>query len=98
MGLLVTTVQVAAIVGGLSIEKQARLLKATPEVVVATPGRLWELISTGEHHFTRARQNLSFLVIDEVRQRFYHWSTHHNLECFRSLSVRSHALVDVPFK
>ena len=35
--------QVATIVGGMSIQKQQRILKKKPEIVVATPGRLWEL-------------------------------------------------------
>lgn len=38
------------IVGGMSTEKQERLLKARPEVIVGTPGRLWELMSGGEKH------------------------------------------------
>lgn len=38
-------VQVVALVGGLAAEKQERVLKKGPEVVVATPGRLWELVS-----------------------------------------------------
>jgi len=28
-------------------EKQERVLKKCPEIVVATPGRLWELIKEG---------------------------------------------------
>ena len=42
-----TPLRVVAIVGGLSSEKQARLLRARPDVVVATPGRLWDLASHG---------------------------------------------------
>lgn len=45
-----TNVRVVPIVGGMSTEKQERLLKARPEIVVGTPGRLWELISGGESH------------------------------------------------
>ena len=36
--------QVACIVGGMSEEKQQRVLRGSPEVVVGTPGRLWHLI------------------------------------------------------
>ena len=32
-------------VGGMSTEKQERLLKQRPQIVVATPGRLWKLMS-----------------------------------------------------
>lgn len=43
-------IRVVPIVGGVAAQKQERLLKARPEVVVATPGRLWELMSGGEIH------------------------------------------------
>ncbi|RWW33242.1 hypothetical protein GW17_00002055 [Ensete ventricosum] len=43
-------IQVVPIVGGMSTEKQERLLKRRPEIVVGTPGRLWELMSAGEQH------------------------------------------------
>ena len=43
-------VRVVPIVGGMSTEKQERLLRKRPEIVVGTPGRLWELISGGEKH------------------------------------------------
>lgn len=38
-------IKVAAIVGGMSIDKQQRLLKNQPNIIVATPGRLWEIFS-----------------------------------------------------
>ena len=37
--------QVAAIVGGMSVQKQQRQLKNKPNIIVATPGRLWEVFS-----------------------------------------------------
>ena len=43
-------VQVAVIVGGMSVQKQERILNQGPEIVVATPGRLWDLIQTGNPH------------------------------------------------
>lgn len=42
--------RVISIVGGMSKEKQERLLKLRPEIVVGTPGRLWEFMSEGEEH------------------------------------------------
>ena len=36
--------QVCCIVGGMAAQKQERLLKKGPEIVVATPGRFWELL------------------------------------------------------
>jgi ATP-dependent RNA helicase DDX24/MAK5 len=50
-------VRVTAIVGGILPEKQERLLKARSEIVVATPGRLWELMSSGETHLTEVIAN-----------------------------------------
>ena len=47
------------------IEKQQRYLRSTPEVVVATPGRLWELMRDGAAHLTDM-SHLSFLVLDEA--------------------------------
>jgi ATP-dependent RNA helicase DDX24/MAK5 len=41
---------VIPIVGGISMEKQERLLKNRPEIVVGTPGRLWELMSMNNQH------------------------------------------------
>uniref|UniRef100_A0A0E0KSP8 ATP-dependent RNA helicase n=1 Tax=Oryza punctata TaxID=4537 RepID=A0A0E0KSP8_ORYPU len=58
-------IQVVPIVGGLSMEKQERLLKRKPEIVVGTPGRLWELMSTGNRHLIKLH-SLSFFVLDEA--------------------------------
>ncbi|OEL27591.1 DEAD-box ATP-dependent RNA helicase 13 [Dichanthelium oligosanthes] len=58
-------IHVVPIVGGLSMEKQERLLKMKPEIVVATPGRLWELISMNNQHLVELH-SLSFFVLDEA--------------------------------
>ncbi|KAL3869498.1 hypothetical protein ACJMK2_042172 [Sinanodonta woodiana] len=60
-----TGIQVAAIVGGLSQHKQLRLLKRCPEIIVATPGRLWELIQEGEPYLSRVDE-VRYLVVDEA--------------------------------
>ncbi|CAB0014954.1 unnamed protein product [Nesidiocoris tenuis] len=60
-----TPVKVAVIVGGMSIDKQQRLLRKRPHIVIGTPGRLWELISTGDQHLANVRQ-IKFLAIDET--------------------------------
>ncbi|KAG2317750.1 hypothetical protein Bca52824_020872 [Brassica carinata] len=57
--------RVVPIVGGMSSAKQERLLKGKPEIVVGTPGRLWELMSAGEKHLVEL-QCLSFFVLDEA--------------------------------
>ncbi|CAI0383182.1 unnamed protein product [Linum tenue] len=58
-------VRVVAIVGGMSTEKQERLLRGRPEIIVGTPGRLWELMSGGEEHLVELH-SLSFFVLDEA--------------------------------
>ncbi|KAH7573145.1 hypothetical protein JRO89_XS03G0076500 [Xanthoceras sorbifolium] len=58
-------IRVVPIVGGMSTEKQERLLKARPEIIVGTPGRLWELMSGGEQHLVELH-TLSFFVLDEA--------------------------------
>ncbi|KAB7500268.1 ATP-dependent RNA helicase DDX24 [Armadillidium nasatum] len=42
-----TDIKTALVIGGLNFEKQERLLKARPEIVIGTPGRLWEMIQKG---------------------------------------------------
>ncbi|KAL6219465.1 hypothetical protein ACLB2K_007224 [Fragaria x ananassa] len=60
-----TDIRVVAIVGGMSTDKQERLLRSRPEIVVGTPGRLWELMSGGEKHLVELH-SLSFFVLDEA--------------------------------
>ncbi|KAJ6771454.1 RNA HELICASE [Salix koriyanagi] len=58
-------IRVVSIVGGMSTEKQERLLKTRPGIIVGTPGRLWELMSGGEQHLVELH-SLSFFVLDEA--------------------------------
>ncbi|XP_060117828.1 ATP-dependent RNA helicase DDX24 [Heteronotia binoei] len=60
-----TGVKTALLVGGMASQKQQRVLKRKPEIVVATPGRLWELIQERHPHLSSLRQ-LRCLVIDEA--------------------------------
>ncbi|EPS61372.1 hypothetical protein M569_13422, partial [Genlisea aurea] len=60
-----TGIRVVPVVGGMSTEKQERLLKKRPEIVVGTPGRLWEIMSQGETHLVELH-SLSFFVLDEA--------------------------------
>lgn len=58
-------VSIAAIVGGMSAQKQRRILDRGVDVLVATPGRLWDILEEDE---ALARQigRLKFLVLDEA--------------------------------
>jgi ATP-dependent RNA helicase DDX24/MAK5 len=57
--------KVVTVIGGLSMQKQTRLLDARPEIIVATPGRLWELISQRHVHLANMH-SIRYLVIDEA--------------------------------
>ncbi|MFJ3923293.1 DEAD/DEAH box helicase [Streptomyces sp. NPDC090022] len=56
--------RLATVVGGLSIGRQASALKAGAEVVVATPGRLADLVSRRDCHLDGVR----ITVLDEADQ------------------------------
>ncbi|KAJ2477895.1 ATP-dependent RNA helicase, partial [Coemansia sp. RSA 2320] len=57
--------RVVAIVGGMSQPKQERLLNSQPDIIVATPGRLWDLVSTNDAYLNQLRA-IRFLAIDEA--------------------------------
>ena len=59
-----THARLKVVVGGLAEVKQERQLSRRPEVVVATPGRFWELART-HVHLSRLG-NLRHLVVDEA--------------------------------
>ncbi|KAL0071272.1 ATP-dependent RNA helicase [Marasmius tenuissimus] len=59
-------VSIAAIVGGMSAQKQRRILDRGVDVLVATPGRLWDIIQEDDKLATEIRDNLRFLVLDEA--------------------------------
>ncbi|EFN81150.1 ATP-dependent RNA helicase DDX24 [Harpegnathos saltator] len=60
-----TDIKIAAVFGGLAAVKQERLLNQGPEIVIATPGRLWELIQQGNPHLSQV-DSIRFLAIDET--------------------------------
>ena len=55
---------IATITGGLSVQKQRRLLEKA-DIVVGTPGRLWEVISSGQGLLSFFKK-IRFLVVDEA--------------------------------
>lgn len=56
------SVKVVPVYGGESIVNQFRLLDVQPQVLVATPGRLIDLINRGKVHL----DNVRYLVLDEA--------------------------------
>ncbi|KAK3025664.1 hypothetical protein RJ639_041956, partial [Escallonia herrerae] len=86
-----TNVRVVPIVGGISTLKQERLMKARPEIVVGTPGRLWELISGGEAHLVELH-SLSFFVLDEADRMIENGHFHELQSIIDMLPVNSGSL------
>ncbi|XP_051662571.1 ATP-dependent RNA helicase DDX24 [Manacus candei] len=60
-----TGIKTAILVGGMAAQKQERVLNRKPEIVIATPGRLWDLVKERHPHLSNLRQ-LRCLVIDEA--------------------------------
>ncbi|KAA1472454.1 DEAD-domain-containing protein [Dentipellis sp. KUC8613] len=58
-------VSVAAIVGGMSAQKQKRILERGVDVLVATPGRLWDILEEDDD-LAKGIKNLRYLVLDEA--------------------------------
>jgi ATP-dependent RNA helicase DDX24/MAK5 len=56
--------RITSITGGLAVQKQRRQLE-TADIVVGTPGRLWEVISSGQGLLDKLKQ-IRFLVVDEA--------------------------------
>jgi len=57
--------KIVAIVGGISEQKQKRLLNKLPEIIVATPGRLLQMIEEGNEYLGKLSE-IRYLVIDEA--------------------------------
>jgi ATP-dependent RNA helicase DeaD len=57
-----TPVRAAAVYGGQAVATQARALDQGPEIIVATPGRLMDLVQRRNLHLN----NLRFVILDEV--------------------------------
>jgi ATP-dependent RNA helicase DDX24/MAK5 len=56
---------IVPIVGGMSTEKQDRLIKKVPDVVVATPGRLYQFLSQ-DSEFAKNLLHIRYFVLDEA--------------------------------
>jgi ATP-dependent RNA helicase DDX24/MAK5 len=60
---------VVNITGGLSVQKQIRILEKRPSVIVGTPGRMWEVLNNSELkdlNLDMTMKNIQFLVLDEA--------------------------------
>ncbi|CAH8625745.1 ATP-dependent RNA helicase ddx24 [Schistosoma haematobium] len=61
----VDCIRIETIVGGISVDKQLRLLRRCPDILVATPGRLWHFIQQGDPHVLTLH-NVNVVVVDEA--------------------------------
>ncbi|XRM42845.1 ATP-dependent RNA helicase [Aspergillus tubingensis] len=59
-----SSARIALLTGGLSVQKQQRVL-AGADIVIGTPGRVWEVLSSGQG-LIRKMSDIKFLVIDEA--------------------------------
>lgn len=59
------SIRIATIVGGLSQEKQSRQLRGTPDLIIATPGRLSELMEF-DQQVRSLIVKVKFLILDEA--------------------------------
>lgn len=63
----IDNIRVANVLGGFAKAKQLKILnKYNPEIIIATPGRLWEIIDNDETKLMDNLKYLKFLVIDEA--------------------------------
>jgi ATP-dependent RNA helicase DDX24/MAK5 len=54
------------IAGGFAVEKQSRELRSSPDILIATAGRLWDLIEAGQNPVLRTLCKSHFLIFDEI--------------------------------
>ena len=60
-------IKIANILGGFAKPKQLKQLnKYQPEILIATPGRLWEIIENEEAEIMNKISRLKFLILDEA--------------------------------
>jgi ATP-dependent RNA helicase DDX24/MAK5 len=57
--------RISIVTGGLSIQKQQRQLQ-TADIIVGTPGRIWDVLSIGGQPLLSKLQHIKFLIIDEA--------------------------------
>jgi ATP-dependent RNA helicase DDX24/MAK5 len=79
-------VKMGCIVGGLSEEKQKRVINDGVRVLVATVGRLWDMISSRQYKaLNELPQTLRYFVIDEVDRMFS--KSHPDKTCYPQLDL-----------
>ncbi|RCI01185.1 ATP-dependent RNA helicase [Rhizopus azygosporus] len=92
---LFTDTRCVAIVGGMSVQKQERLLKNKPDIIVATPGRLWELFSSNQEYMDMLK-HIKFLVLDEADRMLEKGHFEELTNILNSISTKRQSTTDWP--
>ena len=63
-----TSINVVSILGGMSLQRQKRLLSQKPDIIVATPGRFCQWMSEEDDggYLSQLHKSVRFLVLDEA--------------------------------
>uniref|UniRef100_A0A0K0EJ76 RNA helicase n=1 Tax=Strongyloides stercoralis TaxID=6248 RepID=A0A0K0EJ76_STRER len=68
-----TDIKVTQVTGGLSQQKQERLLRACPHIIIATPGRFWALVKIASiDGFLSTFEHVEMFVVDEIDRMVEH--------------------------
>ncbi|KRX07546.1 P-loop containing nucleoside triphosphate hydrolase [Pseudocohnilembus persalinus] len=59
-------VTIISLVGGISKEKQKRLLGYKPDIIIATPGRLWDFMEEDAHPYLQELNKINYFIMDEA--------------------------------
>lgn len=59
-------ISTCTISGGFSVDKQIRMLASNPKIVIATIGRLWDILQNGKSEEVKKITGSQFLILDEV--------------------------------
>ncbi|XP_046461202.1 ATP-dependent RNA helicase DDX24-like [Daphnia pulex] len=60
-----TDISICLVIGGMAAPKQERILSKGPDIVIGTPGRLWEMIEGGNSHLSQIK-DIRYLALDET--------------------------------
>ena len=91
-----TSLHVAVLVGGMAIQKQLRVLSKCPDIVVATPGRLWEIIDSSKSMLDKP-SSILFTRLGSLKLNSNHYYQSEN-NFFRDISDRIISLISFHVK
>ena len=59
-------IEISMIIGGMDYTQQSNEIKDYPHFIIATPGRLANLLETPDDDIRNAFSNIKYLVLDEA--------------------------------